>query len=129
MKQRWYDKEPTLSMAVSLLQNSPQESQELTARYAMQYLQRHSLVPPGFLQTQEGPVKFIFPIRRRKFDLAAHRLLETMKRLPEDVQQIMAVLIINYIYLLDSGRDIEELETPDINSPQTLQHPQVSDGA
>lgn len=107
MKQRWYDNDPTLSMAISLLQNASKNHQEMTARHALHYLERENLVDPSFLRTQDGRIKFIFPLKRRtRMDVQACRMLEIMKRLPPDVQQAMALQVINYIYLLDGGMEI-----------------------
>jgi hypothetical protein len=107
MKLRWYDKDPTLSMAISLLQNASKSHQEMTARHALHYLERENLVDPAFLRTQDGRIKFIFPLKRRsKMDVQACRMLEIMKRMAPDLQQTMALQIINYIYLLDGGMEI-----------------------
>ncbi len=111
MNHRWYDNDPTLSMAVSLLQNASRTHQELTARYIFHQLESENLLDSDILRTQEDRVRFMFPSRfRQKLDVQSRRLLEVLKLLPYEVQQRMALQMIQYIYVLDAG----ECETPDM---------------
>jgi len=104
MQQRWYDKDPTLSMAMSLLQNASYAHQEAAARYMFKVMDAINLLDSTELRTKEDRVRFIFPsFRRHKFEAHARHLVELMKHLSYDAQQAMAVQLINYIYLLDCG--------------------------
>lgn len=47
MKQRWYDKNPTLSLAVSLLQNSPDDIRHKCADIAIEIAMKNGIVPPN----------------------------------------------------------------------------------
>ena len=43
-KKRWYDKEPTVSLAVSLIKNSKEETQQKCAEFIKQKAQEHGIV-------------------------------------------------------------------------------------
>lgn len=102
MKQRWYDKDPTLSMAISLLQNASHTHQEMTARYLFSIMDTEGLLDSAELRTQTERVRFIFPnFRRSGFEMHARHLVELLKHLSTENQQMMAVKLINYIYILD----------------------------
>ncbi len=104
MKQRWYDKDPTLSMAVSLLQNASRTHQEMTARYLFSVMETEGLLDSAELRTKSERVRFIFPsFRRSGFEMHARHLVELLKHLSVDSQQAIAVKLINYIYILDGG--------------------------
>jgi hypothetical protein len=104
MKQRWYDKDPTLSMAFSLLHNASQEHQEMAAHYMFKIMEGMEILNAEALRTQEGRIRFMFPgFRRSQFEIHARHLVETIKHLPPDYQQMMAIQLIDYIYLLDCG--------------------------
>ncbi len=104
MKHRWYDKDPTLSMAISLLHNASQTHQEMAARYLFKQMESQGILDLAELQTQTERVRFIFPgFRRSKFEMHARHLVELIKHLPYEDQQAVAVQLINYIYILDSG--------------------------
>ena len=62
---------------------------------------------------------FIFPfLRRSRLNLYAWQLLEVMKRLPRTMQLEVSLMMINHVYLLDSGMDPEHEQT----EPETV-HP------
>lgn len=104
MQQRWYDKDPTLSMAISLLQNASYAHQEAAARYMFKVMDALNLLDSAEVTTKEDRIRFIFPsFRRSKFEMHARHLVELMKHLSFDAQQAMAVQLINYIYILDCG--------------------------
>jgi hypothetical protein len=108
MNQRWYDKDPTLSMAISLLQNASHTHQEMTARYLFSVMKSNGLLDSAELRTQTERVRFIFPnFRRSGFEMHARHLVELLKHLNAEDQQEMAVKLINYIYILDG--DLSEL--------------------
>jgi hypothetical protein len=115
MQHRWYDKDPTLSMAISLLQNASHAHQETAARYMFKVMDGLSLLDSAELRTKNDRIRFMFPtFRRSKFEMHARHLVELMKHLSYDAQQAMAVQLINYIYLLDCG--MSELPIPSLES-------------
>jgi hypothetical protein len=104
MQQRWYDKDPTLSMAMSLLQNASLAHQEMAARYMFNLMRDQGLLDAAELRTGEERIRFIFPVfRRSRFEMHARHLVELLKHLPFDAQQDLAMQLINYIYILDGG--------------------------
>lgn len=114
MMQRWYDKDPTLSMAVSLLRNATPVHQEMVTRYMSAWMETQGISDCAQLKTRESHIQFIFPqFRRKSFELPSLQLIETMKHLSQEDQSLTAVQLINYIYILDSGLTelpLEELE-------------------
>lgn len=117
MKKRWYDQDPTLSMAVSLLQNAEPTHQEMTAKYLLKYLERHHVLDKH--EMSRNQLHFIFPfMRRSRLNPYAWQLLEVMKRLPRTLQLEVALMMINHVYLLDSGMDPDlELAEPETVHP------------
>lgn len=123
MTQRWYDKDPTLSMAFSLLYNASHSHQEMAARYMFKIMDAMELLDSETLRTKEGRVQFMFPgFRRNQFEIHARHLIETLKHLPFESQQELAVQLINYIYILDCG--LSEFPLPDDNSTSQLAQPE-----
>ena len=109
MKQRWYDKEPTLSMAVSLMQNAIPVYQEMTAKYILKHMEREGILEQYQLSNQD--VSFMFPfIKRTRMNIHAWEMMEVLKRLPRQLQLDIALQMINYIYMLDSGETLEKEE-------------------
>ena len=115
MQQRWYDRDPTLSMAISLLQNASHPHQEMAAAYMLKVMDALNLLSCAALSTKEERIRFIFPtFRRSKFEVHARHLVELMKHLSPDAQEAMAVQLINYIYILDCGLTDLPLPTPEL---------------
>jgi len=118
MQQRWYDKDPTLSMAMSLLQNASHADQEMAARYMFKVMDALNLLDAAELRTKNDRIRFIFPsFRRSKFEMHARHLVELLKHLNHDAQQAMAIQLINYIYILDCG--MSDLPLPDFEPEAT----------
>ncbi len=118
MKHRWYDNDPTLSMAVSLLQNASRIHQEMTAHYIRRHMERESILEKERLGPP-GQLLFLFPfLRRNRLEKDAWELLEMMKRLPKDIQLELALMMINYIYMLDAGTQPPAQEEQPVASGQ-----------
>ena len=118
-KQRWYDNDPTLSMAVSLLQNAIPVYQEMTAKYVLKYMEREGILKQYNLTSQQ--IQFVFPfIKRHNMNNDAWEMMETLKRLPRQLQLDVSLQKITYIYMLDSGEPLDE------NAEDTLTHPVIS---
>ena len=115
-KQRWYDNDPTLSMAVSLLQNAIPVYQEMTAKYILKYMEREGILKQFDLTNQQ--IAFVFPfVKRHRMNNDAWEMMEILKRLPRQLQLDIALQMINYIYMLDSGSELDE------KSEDALAHP------
>lgn len=104
MKQRWYDADPTLSMAISLLHNASSLHQEMAARYLFKLIEARGILDSEALQTKQDRIRFIFPsFRRSSFEIHARQLIELLKHMDPPDQRDMAVALINYMYVLDGG--------------------------
>lgn len=125
MKHRWYDKDPTTSMAVSLLQNASRSHQEMAARYMFQLMESRQLLHNAELRTQQDRIRFIFPsFRRSRFEMHARHLVELLKHLNHEDQQEMSIQLINYIYILDCG--LTDFPLPGEEEVQLLAQPESS---
>lgn len=112
MNKRWYDHDPTVSMAVSLLLNAGRRDQQRTVHYAINLLERDEVFAQ-FRKEIGDPLRitYMFPNnRRRNMESGTRRLLEILKLLPYSIQLDMALNIINYIYLLDAGMAMNQDE-------------------
>ena len=125
MNQRWYDHDPTVSMAVSLLLNDNKRDQQRPVHYILNLLERDEVFAQ-FRQHIGDPLRitYLFPNSRRR-DMASgtRRLLEILKLLPYSIQLDMSLNMINYIYLLDAGmamNDQELDEQADYPHPEAL---------
>ena len=107
MKQRWYDNDPTLSMAVSLLQNATPAQQDMAGLYMTHYMARlglgHHAPAPSVPELGRKPgLGFLLFTKRQNIEPRSFRLLESLKCLPRAEQLDMALHLINYMYLLDA---------------------------
>ncbi len=110
VKKRWYDSDPTISMAVSLLHNAAQTDQIKTTDYIFKLLEEQGAVE-AYNLAKPLTVTYIFPFaRREKLEQSTWRLLEILKNLPKDLQVEMALAMIQFIYRLESGGDIPAME-------------------
>jgi hypothetical protein len=104
---RWYDKDPALSMAISLLNNATSEQQRLTAEHILSLIEHLIDEETGYqpLQTRQFlQVAHLFPNPRRlHMESTANRMVEILKTLPTEVQLDMALNIINQIYMLEAN--------------------------
>lgn len=123
MKHRWYDKDPTLSMAISLLHNASKIHQEMAARYLFSQMETLGILSSSALRTHSDRIRFVFPtFRRSGFEIHARHLVETMKHLPKDYQQTLAMQLINYIYILDCG--LSDFPSPETQEAILAQYPE-----
>lgn len=103
MYKRWYDNDPTLSMAISLLQNASYANQELAAKYIFNIIEQQRLLNNQQFNSLYKGIAFIFPNNRNQLQVEARRLVEELKHLPSVTQESLALVLINYIYVLDQG--------------------------
>ena len=111
--------DPTLSMAVSLLQNAPHAHQEMAARYVLKNLDKNYTLNVHALSPSK--LTFLFPSKKRtRLEPSAWKLLETMKQLPREQQLDISLTLINYIYLLDTGVTLDDMCGDDMLNADTL---------
>ncbi len=102
MRNRWYDNDPTMAMAISLLQNTTPVHQEMAARYVLKWMEHEGIL--NAYEMSPNHMFFMFPlVRRNALNVHARQLLEVLKRLPRNTQIEVSLHMINYIYMLDSG--------------------------
>lgn len=100
---RWYDQDPTLSMAVSLLRNIASADQAKVCNVVFQNLESQGALaayPP--VPTRPSQWSFLYN-RRETLDDASWYLLETLKPLAREIQLDAALTIIELTYRLDAG--------------------------
>lgn len=101
MNKRWYDLEPTLSMAISLLQNAPTEHRRqatvfINERFREQY-------PDALKKAQaaEAYGMFAFLQKRRSMEQDAWHMVERLWYLPLEERTQLALEMIRFIYCLE----------------------------
>ncbi len=103
LKKRWYDQEPTTSMAVSLLQNASIEAQLQTTDYILTFLKDENILEESRIQATLNTTSLLPFLRQDPLQQSTWRLLEIMKALPKELQLEVALNMIQFIYTLDSG--------------------------
>lgn len=94
-KNRWYDKNPTVSLAISLLRNTAPNNQTLVAGLLLEKNKELNIVGASI---QHLP----FSKRWYDFDENLYLALEVLRHAPSTVQNDIAIEIINYLCTLDS---------------------------
>jgi len=94
---RWYDKDPSVSLAVSFLRNSNHENQIMVSEFLMEQFRILGITPV------HTTFKIINLFQRRwyDFDRTLQDALESLRIAPPDIQKKLAVDIINYLYKLE----------------------------
>ncbi|MBY0451068.1 MAG: hypothetical protein K2X01_10640 [Cyanobacteria bacterium] len=125
LKQRWYDQHPTLSMAVSLLQNANKTNQRLTSEYMYSLLdsgqydgKATGALAPKTSNTPKtsNPLLTLFSNKRVTVDRSVWKVLETMRHMSPEQQQELALLMIEYIYHLDLMETVDQTEITPANA-------------
>lgn len=118
--QRWYDNDPTISMAVSLLQNAPEVNQDETVVMMEEHLKSSHEIS---LDQAQKPMEllYLFPrAQRRGLGAKARQFLEVMKSLPEPLQQELGFAIIHHLYHLECN-ELQEFQHPEHPEDQATQ--------
>lgn len=92
MKRRWYDLDPTLSLAISLIWNSDEETKSYCAKIITETLQAHNI------QMDSGFGQLIKEFKRWYDDnkeLSA--AMDYLKEAPEELKRIIALDIIEHL--------------------------------
>lgn len=94
---RWYDCDPTVSMAVSLLRNSSSQNQQLAVALVNEKGKELEIK----LSTKEFNVLGFFKKRWYDSDEEVSIAMEILKLCPAISQKKLALEIINYLYNLE----------------------------
>ncbi|MEM0951844.1 MAG: hypothetical protein AAGI66_06850 [Cyanobacteria bacterium P01_H01_bin.74] len=105
MHERWYDSNPTLSMALSLTQNLAMDQQEKAAKHLFKILKEDKVTQETYEYTLRG-IAFAITRKRTVFHSKMQRLIEALKIMPESTQEFLALELINYIYFLEKEADL-----------------------
>ena len=91
--QRWYDKEPTLSLAVSLLQNSELEVRHKCADLAIEIAMKNGVVLPNDIKSA---VEYLM---RRWYDKdeILSQAMEYIKNSNENLRKQIAISMIDFL--------------------------------
>lgn len=98
---RWYDREPTLSLAVSLLKSTRVENQILVAELILSRAEEHNI------QIKETTFNKITNFIRRWYDTeeTLFKAFEYLRHANNDIQKNLAIEIIDYLCLIDESAD------------------------
>lgn len=110
MNRRWYDMEPTVSMAVSFLQNTEPDHRETTTSHFLKYLQSNypELIRHHFHPSNGG---FWSVIQKRKtMGKSTWALVELLRYLPQEEKERLALEMIRFIYCLEHDESIEDFD-------------------
>jgi len=96
---RWYDKDPTVSLAVSILRSTSTENQKIVADFMLKKLQDSGVE----IITATKP-KFLFLGRRWYDDIEVlQKAMESMKNASLEIQKELSLEMINYLCELDNS--------------------------
>jgi hypothetical protein len=107
LNKRWYDQNPTLSMAVSFLQNTTPQHRELTTAHFRRKISEN-YPDIGNQVTKEAQGFWLLIQKRRSMDQEAWALVEMMRFLPDDEMETFAVELIRYIYRLENNGHVSD---------------------
>lgn len=94
---RWYDNDPTVSLAISFLRNTDNKSQEEAARFILD----KSIELGLDIHSKSKPFKLF---NRRWYDSSdnLYKALETLKIAKESIQKAIAVELIDFLCASDA---------------------------
>lgn len=101
---RWYDQDPTISMAISILRNTSIEHQLLVAKLLLK--KQANFDPPVNQEGSKAKLFRLFSRRWYDFDDDLYNAIEFMRLMPIKVQREWAVEIIEYLCNLDGSTPI-----------------------
>ncbi len=106
-KNRWYDKDPTLSMAISILRNTDKKNQIKVAEYIIDKLKSTAISKPNF------PQNLLKVLNRRWYDHneKLSTAMEYLRLSTLTVQQDIALEIIDLLCELDSQKTCDTNQT------------------
>jgi hypothetical protein len=100
---RWYDKDPTVSLAISLLRNSSEKNQIQAANFLLEQFSEHGI------SVESAKNKSFLLFNRRWYDLnkELHESIETYRKLSPEIQKLLAVQLINYLCSLEESKNMD----------------------
>jgi hypothetical protein len=101
---RWYDQDPTVSLAVSILRNASIQNQKLTAEFIIKKGEAYNISEVR----SKSPNPGIFSRRWYDIEESVYKALEFLRVADPDVQKALAIATINYLCELDNSRVIKE---------------------
>ncbi len=102
-KNRWYDKDPTVSMAISILRNTGKNNQIKVAEYILDKLEATTVNKTNFSQN----LLKVFKRRWYDYDKKLSSAMEYLRLSPINTQQDIALEIIDMLCELDSQTPCE----------------------
>jgi len=94
---RWYDQNPTVSLAISIFRNASRENQKLVANFLLENVFNNSKIK---IHARKIP---LFNRRWYDHDENVYMAVEFIRLSSANAQNQVAVEIINYLYALDSS--------------------------
>jgi hypothetical protein len=100
---RWYDSDPTISLAVSVIRNAHENDQEVLANFIIESAKKNGII---FIKETDSVLSFL---QNRWYDSndKLHEALECIRIAPKDLQINLAVDAINYLCTLGKNYDSE----------------------
>ena len=95
---RWYDQDPTVSLAVSIFRNANTKNQHLVADYIIQKGMENN-IPFDKIKSAQST---LLPRRWYDFEEKVYIALECIRLSPHEIQKTYAIDIINYLCKLDN---------------------------
>jgi hypothetical protein len=89
VNKRWYDSDPTVSLAISFLRNAPSEQQKKAAQRIIQSAKE--------LDIKISEVRLILQRRWYDEDETLSNAIEYFKKAPIQIQRLIALDIINFL--------------------------------
>ncbi len=102
-KNRWYDKDPTVSMAISILRNADKEKQLKVAEYILDKLETKTLNKTNLSQS----LLKVFKRRWYDYDKKLSTAMECLHLSSLTIQQDLALDVIDMLCDLDSQTPCE----------------------
>ena len=96
---RWYDQDPTVSLAVSILRNANIHNQLLVAEHIIQKGKAHNVPVDKIRYEKPG----FFSRRWYDFEESVFYAIECLRLSSPEVQKVLAIEIINYLCNLDNS--------------------------
>lgn len=96
---RWYDYDPTVSLAISILRNSAKKNQALVAEFLIEKSKEQGISVEKIKSEKTN----MFSRRWYDFDENVYYSLECLRLSPHEVQKTLAIEIINYLCKLDNA--------------------------
>lgn len=98
MKQRWYDKDPTVSLAISLLKNSSEEVKHVCAEEIIKIAKEHEITLPSTLMSKiNNTLK-----RWYDDDNSLSTAMEYLKQSPDTLRKEIAFELIELLQRAES---------------------------